>query len=341
MKEAMYYEKLNENKVQCHLCPHNCLIAKDKLGICRNRKNIDGILYSLNYAKVSSVNLDPIEKKPLYHFYPGSNILSLGTLGCNLGCLFCQNYNISQASVGENSDLVDDLTPEDAVKLALKYKNSGNIGIAYTYNEPFMWYEYVYDTARLIKKAGLKNVLVTNGFVNEAPLLDILPFIDAANIDLKSMSADFYEKLCRAKLQPVLNTIKMMKEKCHIELTNLVITNKNDSEEDIKNLVDWIYNNLGKDTPLHFSAYRPCYKMNEKSTNEKKLEFAYDYASKKLNFVYVGNINNPDWSDTFCPGCGAAVIKRGYMDTEEINIKEENKCAKCGYKINIRGLALH
>lgn len=335
MKEALYYEKLKEVQVNCHLCPHNCVIKKDKTGICRNRKNINGVLYSLNYAKVSSVNLDPIEKKPLYHFYPGSKILSLGTLGCNLGCLFCQNFLISQASAEEDPNMVQNLLPEEAVKLALKYKNSGNIGIAYTYNEPFIWYEYVYETARLAKKNNLKNVLVTNGFVNKAPLLDVLTFIDAANIDLKSMSEDFYEKICYARLEPVLDTIKTMKEKCLIELTNLVITNKNDSEEDIKNLVDWVYNNLGTDTPLHFSAYRPCYKMNEKATDEKKLEFAYNYASKKLNYVYVGNINNPDWLDTFCPSCGTKVVKRGYMNLEEINVKDENKCGKCGQEMNI------
>lgn len=335
MREALYYEKLKEAQVNCRLCPHNCVIKKDKTGICRNRKNIDGVLYSLNYAKVSSINLDPIEKKPLYHFYPGSKILSLGTLGCNLGCLFCQNFLISQASVEEESAMVQNLLPEKAVKLALKYKNSGNIGIAYTYNEPFIWYEYVYETAHLAKKNNLKNVLVTNGFVNKAPLLEVLTFIDAANIDLKSMSEDFYKKICHAKLEPVLNTIKIMKKKCLIELTNLVVTNKNDSEDDIKNLVDWVHNNLGKDTPLHFSAYRPCYKMNEKATNEKKLEFAYNYASKKLNYVYVGNVNNPNWLDTFCPNCGTKVVKRGYMNLEEISVKDGNKCGKCGQEMNI------
>lgn len=335
MKEALYYEKLNDKITHCHLCPHNCVIGLDKTGICKNRKNIDGILYSLNYGKVSSVHLDPIEKKPLYHFYPGSQILSLGTLGCNLSCQFCQNWTISQAALEKNPHMVEDLSPEEAVSLAVKYKPEGNIGIAYTYNEPFIWYEYVYDTARLARKNNLKNVLVTNGFVEEKPLNDILPFIDAANIDLKSINDDFYKKICRGGVSPVLNAIKIMNEKCLIELTNLIITNKNDSAEEIKKLVDWIHDNLGKDTPLHFSKYHPDYKLNEKTTPDETLRFAYDYAGSKLNYVYVGNVFEADWSATFCPNCKTRVVKRGYMNAEEINIVD-NKCANCGFNIGVR-----
>ncbi|MFH1454095.1 MAG: AmmeMemoRadiSam system radical SAM enzyme [Armatimonadota bacterium] len=335
MKKAMYYKKTDDGAVQCLLCPHNCIIKKDRVGICRNRKNIDGTLYSLNYGKVSSVGIDPIEKKPLYNFYPGSNILSLGTLGCNLSCDFCQNWSISQASCDGSVRDVEDLSCKEAVDAALKYKDSGNIGIAYTYNEPFIWYEYVYETSQLVKKKGLNNVLVTNGFVNEEPLKEILPFIDAANIDLKAMNDDFYKKLCHGRLEPVLNTCRIMNDSCLIELTNLIITGRNDSKEDIMKLVDWVYDNLGKDTPLHFSRYRPEYKMKEPPTSMEALDFAYEYASKKLSYVYVGNIYKEEWSDTFCPKCKSIVIKRGYMGTDEINIKNGNECTKCLYKLNI------
>jgi len=261
MKEALFYELIDKDRgiIKCLLCPKECLIKKDQVGFCRVRKNIDKQLYSLIYSKVSSYGMDPIEKKPLYHFYPGTMVLSLGTMGCNFACVFCQNWTISQANIKDVQ--VEELYPEKAVELALK-KNSP--GICYTYSEPLIWYEYVLDTARSAKKNNLKNILVTNGFINREPLIKLLPFIDAMNIDLKSFRNSFYQKYCQGSLASVLRTIKIAKSYCHIEITNLIIPDLNDSEEEIKEMVDWI-SSLSKEIPLHFSRYFPCYKMLKKN----------------------------------------------------------------------------
>lgn len=282
MKEALYWEKLN-GRILCRLCPHNCKIHENQLGICGVRKNIKGCLYTLVYGEISSVALDPIEKKPLYHYHPGESILSLGTKGCNFRCLFCQNWAISQ-----DPDLrTREVTSEWVIGKAKEVKS---FGIAYTYNEPFIWYEFVFDTAKLAKSQGLENVLVTNGYVNPEPLEEILPFIDAMNIDLKSIDEDFYRKVCRGSIEPVLYTIKRAAKNCHIELTNLVITGLNDSDDSITRLVDWIYDNLGESVPLHFSRYFPCYKLNNPVTSIETLNRAEQIAKKKLKYVYVGNI---------------------------------------------------
>ena len=282
-KEALFYEVLPEGKAHCFLCPHSCRIDEGKVGLCRVRKNIKGKLYSLIYSRITSVALDPIEKKPLYHFHPGKYILSVGTKGCNLACPFCQNWTISQ----------DDLTPTDNIApeaLVEKSKQSDSFGIAYTYNEPFIWYEFILDTAKLVRKEGLKNVLVTNGFVNPEPLEKILPFIDAMNIDLKSIDDNFYRKTCRGKLNPVLETIKRAHKSCHIELTNLIIPTLNDSEDSLKGLVDWVYDNLGSEVPLHFSRYFPCFKLEIPATDIDTLKKAEKIAKKKLKYVYLGNV---------------------------------------------------
>lgn len=283
MKEALYYEKLEAKSVHCHLCPYNCVIQDGRRGACGVRLNEGGTLYSEVYGKTTSVALDPIEKKPLYHFHPGEYILSLGTKGCNFHCDFCQNWHISQ----NLSVPTEDITPEEVVREAQKVKS---FGVAYTYNEPFIWYEFVLETAKLARKAGLANVLVTNGYVNMPPLEEILPFIDAMNIDLKSFNDDFYRKICKGSLQPVLDVIKRSAQACHVELTNLLIPGLNDSEEEIKKMVDWIYENTGADTPLHFSRYFPCYKMNISPTPVETLKMAERIAKKKLKRVYLGNI---------------------------------------------------
>lgn len=283
MKEALYYEKLEGTKVQCHLCPYNCVIQDSKRGSCGVRINKTGKLYSEVYGKTTSVSLDPIEKKPLYHYHPGEYILSLGTKGCNFHCDFCQNWHISQDL---NVPTKDISSPE----IIGKAKEAGSFGIAYTYNEPFIWYEFVLDTAKLAKEEGLDNVLVTNGYVNMTPLEGMLPYIGAMNIDIKSFNDDFYKKICKGRLQPVLDVIKRSARACHVELTNLLIPGLNDSEDEIKKMVDWICDNTGAETPLHFSRYFPCYKMTLPPTPVDTLIKAERIAKKRLKYVYLGNI---------------------------------------------------
>jgi len=282
-KEAYYYQKLKSGKVQCLLCPKNCVLADNEFGSCSVRKNENGTLYSLVYGKTTGIAVDPIEKKPLYHFHPGEKILSLGTRGCNFACSFCQNWQISQNS---NAPLYD-ISSEKVIDKAIQMKL---FGIAYTYNEPFIWYEFVRDTVILAKENGLENVLVTNGYINSEPLEEILPFIGAMNIDLKSMDDDFYRSTCNATLEPVLKTIKRAKQSTHVELTNLIIPTLNDSDVQIEKLRDWIFNNTGADTPLHLSRYFPCYELNLPLTPIATLQRAKSIAEKKLKYVYLGNV---------------------------------------------------
>lgn len=283
MKEALHYEKLEAKKVNCHLCPYECTIASGRKGACGVRVNKDGILYSEVYGKTTGIALDPIEKKPLYHYHPGEHILSIGTKGCNFHCDFCQNWHISQVLDAPTTDI----TSEEVIRKAEQVKS---FGIAYTYNEPFIWYEFVFDTAKLAKKSGLENVLVTNGFVNLEPLEQMLPYIDAMNIDLKALDENFYIKICKGRMRPVLEVIKRSVKSCHVELTNLIIPTLNDSEEMIRKMVDWIYDNVGPEVPLHISRYFPCYNMSIPPTPVETLEMAGDIARKKLKYVYLGNM---------------------------------------------------
>lgn len=324
MKEATYYEKV-DGKVKCLVCPHYCVLAEGKVGICRGRKNIDGKLYAVNYGETCSVALDPIEKKPLYHFYPGSNIFSVSPNGCNLSCPFCQNWEISQGKVPTQY-----IEPTELVELAKRYNS---IGVAYTYAEPLVWYDYLLDVGEECYKHKLKNVLVTNGMINEDPLRKLLPLIDAMNIDLKSMDEKFYKEFVKGDLEAVLNTITIAKKSCHIELTNLLIPTKNDSDSDITKLVDWIAE-LGDDTPLHFSRYFPHYKFRVETTPEATLRKAWELAKKKLKYVYVGNIQIEGSSNTICPNCGTLLIERGWFASRITNLKGKN-CGNCGYEINI------
>jgi pyruvate formate lyase activating enzyme len=283
MQEALFYKRLVLKEVQCFLCPHLCRIKDGKVGFCGVRTNKAGKLYSLNYGRVASVALDPIEKKPLYHFHPGEFILSAGTIGCNLSCLFCQNWSISK-------EVRTPTEPMTSRALIDRAKELGSFGIAYTYNEPFIWYEFVRETAEAARKAGLQNVLVTNGYVSPEPLKELLPLIDAANIDLKSIRDEFYRKICSGTVTPVLATIKALCSACHVELTNLLIPTLNDSDEELAELVDWVYNNVGANVPLHFSRYFPCYKMTLPSTPLDILRKAEAIARKKLKYVHLGNI---------------------------------------------------
>lgn len=338
MKEALYYKK-NEGKAFCFLCPHHCVIAMGKTGLCQVRKNIEGTLYTLNYGIVSSINLDPIEKKPLYHVCPGATILSLGTFGCNLSCSFCQNWSISQLPPDriEETLLRDGqvLAPVNVGHLAKKYTAKESIGIAYTYNEPSIWFEFVLESAKEVKKHGLKNILVTNGYLEQEPLEELLPYIDAVNVDIKSISDSFYKKLCGGRVDPVLNYCKTAKKRCLVEITNLIVTGENDSIEDIEKLTSFIADELGRDTPIHFSRYHPEFKWDSPPTSGETLEQAYNIALKKLDYVYVGNVWNPKWDATHCPQCKKKVIDRSGYNLHEVKINKQGRCLFCDSPIAV------
>ncbi len=283
MKEALYYKK-EDGEIRCLLCPNYCLIREAKKGLCGARVNEGGKLYSQNYNRDNSVALDPIEKKPLYHYHRGKYILSLGTKGCNFACPWCQNWRISQ----DMSTPTEEVTTEEIIR---KAKEADSFGIAYTYNEPFIWFEFVLECCKAARENSLKNVFVTNGYINKEPFAEILPFIDAMNVDVKSMDEDFYKKYCHGKLAPVLENVKTAKEKeIHIELTNLVIPTLNDSKENFEKLTDWVVSNAGADTPLHFSRYFPCHKFSIPPTPIATLKSAKEIAGKKLKYVYLGNV---------------------------------------------------
>jgi len=326
MKEAMFWKPLEEIAVQCLLCPWECRISDGKKGNCRVRKNIGGTLYSLNYGKIVSTAIDPIEKKPLFHFFPGSEILSIATVGCNFHCKFCQNWDISQPDVISG----EEMTPQDVVDIAI---DRGIKLIAYTYTEPTIFFEFAYETAKLAYKHGIKNVFVTNGYINPEPLKKIAPYLDAANIDLKSMSNTFYQKLCGVKgVGPVLETIKLAhKLKIHIEITNLLIPGRNTSEAQIAELCEWVAD-LDKKIPLHFSRYFPAYKMTVEPTPIETLEMAYKIGKAKgLEYVYLGNVQVGK-ENTYCPLCNALIIERETGKRTKQNLNK-GKCIKCDYNI--------
>jgi len=282
----------------------------------------------LHYGELVAAGMDPIEKKPLYHFYPGRQILSVAAPGCNLHCLFCQNSNISQGLQHSTSTT----SPKQVVETALA---QNSMGIAYTYSEPLVWYEFVRDTAQEVRAAGLKNVLVTNGFLNSEPLAEILPLIDAANIDLKSMDEHFYRKICKARLEPVLSAIRQFHAAgVHVELTNLLIPGHNDSDEQINKLVDFVVG-LDANIPLHFSAYHPAWKMDAPPTPRSTLLRALELAREKLSWVYLGNISGADGRDTFCPGCGEAVIERAGFQAR-VHMTENGRCQGCDRSLPVK-----
>lgn len=327
MKEAMYYEKLKDGMVYCKLCPQGCRIKNGKYGICRARKNQNGILVSDNYGKVTGIAMDPIEKKPLYHFYPGSYILSIGSFGCNLSCAFCQNWHISQQRDVEYRLI----RPEELINIAEKQR--GNIGIAYTYNEPSIWYEYMYDCAKIAKDRGLKNIMVTNGYINPEPLYNVLPYIDALNIDVKAFSDHYYKTLCGGRLASVINTVEIASRLCHVELTTLIVTDENDNLGEIEELVKWVAS-IDKDIPLHFTRYFPNYKMKNPPTEINTLLNTYKIGKKYLNYVYIGNVGGID-NNTYCPNCGNLLIKRDiYVDI--VGVGQDKKCSRCGKEIKVQ-----
>ena len=318
-------------KVQCELCPKICLIEPGQSGECRVRINIDGVLHSVVYGFPCSVTpYDPVEKKPLFHFLPGTRILSIATVGCNLHCLNCQNWDISQKNPEESTAAF--LPPERLVQLA---KGNRYLSIAYTYSDPIIFYEYTYDTAKLAKKEGIRNVLVTAGYINPQPWKKLLEYVDAANIDLKFISDDLYRRICTGTLKPIQNALVMAKASgILVEITNLVIPTLNDKPEQIRELARWIKANLGGETPLHFSRFFPRYKMKHlPPTSLKTLDTAREIAmSEGLTYVYIGNISSKEGQNTYCTGCKSLLIERSGYTILQNRLKNE-RCPDCRAEI--------
>lgn len=319
--EALFYEKLEDQKVCCLLCPHRCRLRPGQTGVCRVRSNDQGRLYSRNYAEVASIALDPIEKKPLYHFYPGRQILSIGTVGCNLKCGFCQNYRLAH-----QDPFTTPVTAPEMARLTQRGVDNDSVGLAFTYNEPGIWFEYILDVAGLLKELNLKVVLVSNGFIEEKPLRQLLPLVDAMNIDVKAFSEGFYRRNCKGRLAPVQRCVETAAGRVHIEATTLLIPGENDSEEEIRSLAAWL-GSLNRHIPLHLSRYHPAYKFTISPTDPVAMERSHDIAREYLDFVYLGNLAAQN--NTHCLNCQALLIRRmGYR--VEIVSWEEGKCSRCG-----------
>jgi len=322
MREAMFCTGLEDGKIRCDLCPRHCSIPLQGTGFCRSRKNLDGTLFAVNYAQAIGGSFDSIEKKPLYHYRPGSVIYSLGPNSCNLSCSFCQNYQVSQQTCP-----VFEISPHD---LAENLKKLGAGQVAFTYTEPFTWYEYIHDFALLAPDVSI--VLVTNGYIDQEPLRDILPHISAMNIDLKAIDPDFYRDHCNGDLKAVLDTIEhVYSAGVHLELTNLIIPGLNSSDEEISKLVSRV-GEISTEIPLHFSAYHPAYHMTIPPTPASLIASACEYAKKSLRFVYAGNISYGDHTDTVCPACGQRMISRSGRNIVS-RVKPEGSCPDCGTKI--------
>ena len=318
--------KRHDDKLECLLCPHYCKLTYGKTGICGVRKNTGEKIELLTYGVISGYSLDPVEKKPLYHFLPGHNILSIGSFGCNMRCDFCQNFHISQ-KIPET--LVPEVTTDKIIKDALSAEK--NIGIAFTYNEPVIWFEFMRDVAEIAKKEGLFTVMVSNGFVNSEPLDEIINFIDAFNIDLKAFNNNFYRKLTGAEIEPVKNALKQIaRSGKHLEITTLIIPGQNDDEKEMASQSEWIAGELGKDVPLHLSRYFPMYKRDDPSTSEESLKKLFDIASRNLDYVYMGNNKSNAGQNTKCRGCGTVVTERSGYETRLVNLDKEGRCTGCG-----------
>lgn len=328
MKKALYYKMLENGIVKCQLCPHYCLINDNEHGLCNVRINRKGDLYSEFFEKVTAVGLDPIEKKPLYHFYPGTKILSVGSLGCNMKCLFCQNYRISQVTP-ENSEQTSSFSVNAIIRLATQ--KAENIGIAFTYNEPGTFYEYMINVAMLAQPIGLKTVMVTNGYINREPLEEIIPFIDAFNVDLKAFSESFYKSLTNSRLAPVKKTIsRIALANKHLEITNLVIPGMNDNYAEFEEMARWIAGETGERTVFHISRYFPNYQIKIESTPINILLDLYEIAKKHLKYVYLGNVFDIARDTTYCDKCNSTLIVREPGKTTITGLDKQGNCTKCG-----------
>lgn len=316
--------------LQCSLCPRYCVLREGQRGDCKVRIHLDGKVQTLVYGKPCAVNVDPIEKKPLFHFIPRSNSFSIATAGCNLHCKYCQNWQISQSRPEDTNNI--DLPPELVIKKAIETNCKS---ISYTYSDPIIFYEYMYDTAIIAHKNNIKNVMVTAGYINETPLIDVCKYIDAANIDLKGITNEFYQKMSQATLQPVLDSIKtMIKQNVWVELTNLVVPGWNDKEKDVFDLCKWIKDNVGPNVPLHFSRFWPNHQLRDlPSTPIQTINMAWDIGKKTgLNYVYVGNVPGHPGNNTYCPYDGKLLIERkGYLILQNNFIN--GKCKFCDNKI--------
>ena len=326
VKTAMFWQRAADGNIECELCPHSCSLADGATGLCKVRSVHEGALRAAGYGLVSSAAVDPIEKKPLYHFRPGTGIFSIGGWGCNFACPFCQNWTISQQVMA----VQDRHDPDSMIARA---SSSGAVGMAYTYNEPIVGFEFVLACAERAANAGLANVLVTNGYVQSGPAAQMLPLIDAVNVDIKSMDETFYREQCRARLGPVLEFARQARAAgVHVEVTNLVIPGLNDSLELLDRLAVWINENLGDGTPLHLSAYRPQYKMTNPATATGFLEEAHATCRNHLSHVYLGNTASAVGRDTECSSCATTLIgRRGYV--AELVGLDGSCCSECGTKL--------
>ncbi len=328
--EARYYKKLPEGGVECNICPRHCMVTDLERGYCGTRENRDDIYYTLVYGLPCALNIDPIEKKPLYHFYPGTTAFSLATAGCNVNCKFCQNWDISQTRPEQLEN--KSVTTQDAINIC---KSRNVPTIAYTYSEPVIFYEYMYDMAELGQKNGIRSVMITGGYIDELPLADLMPQLDAIKVDLKSTREDYYRDIVDGELKPVLERlIQMKKAGIWLELVYLVVPTLNDSDEEFKELAVWIKNNLGTETPLHFSRFFPKYLLtNLPPTPPATLERAYQICKAEgLDYVYLGNLRGHKAESTYCPKCNTMLIeRRGYKTTLK-NISG-NKCNNCNHQI--------
>lgn len=327
---ATFFDYLPDGKVQCRLCPRSCVLGKNQSGICRVRYNIDGELVTYAYNNPCAVNIDPVEKKPLFHVLPGSKSFSISTAGCNFRCKYCQNWQLSQTSPFKTSNYK--LTASDIVKAAKRNKCET---IAYTYGEPVIFYEYMLEIASLAKDEGIKNVMHSNGFIQQKPLRFLSRYLSAVNIDLKGMNDSFHARMTSGKAKPVLDSLLLLKEEgVHIEITRLLIPDENDSTNELNATFGWIYTNLGKTTPLHISRFFPMYQLTRKSpTPISTLKKARDLAlNSGLKYVYVGNYKQDDWENTYCHNCGKLLIKRN-MYVIEANKMQDGNCPYCNTSI--------
>ncbi len=318
--------KTGERKTQCLLCPHLCRIEVGKTGICGVRKNTGNEIVLQTYGIISGYSLDPVEKKPLYHFFPGHNILSAGSYGCNLRCDFCQNYHISQNISGRHTL---EISPEKLARDATGSEN--NIGLAFTYNEPVIWFEFMRDAALAVKNEGLFTVMVSNGYVSHDPLEEIISFIDGFNIDLKAFNNKFYRNLTGAEIEPVKKALKQIAGSGkHLEITTLIIPGQNDDEREMALESEWIAGELGRNVPLHLSRYFPVYLRKDEATSPETIGMLARIASQNLDYVYIGNTSSESGQNTVCPGCGLTVTERTGYGIKHLNLDNEGKCTGCG-----------
>lgn len=330
MHRALQWSPEGDGSARCSLCNHRCAIGKGKTGICRVRENREGVLYATTYGRVSAEAVDPIEKKPLYHFLPGTLSYSLGSIGCNFRCEHCQNWHISRSK--GDPERLPELTPEEGIRRA---RASGCASISWTYNEPTIWHEYPLDMGNLARKAGLSTIYVTNGYITEEALRELSPMLQAYRVDIKAFSEDFYKKVCGARLQPVLDSAVLAKELgMHVEVVHLVIPGLNDSPEETGALVQWIVENLGESTPVHFTRFHPDYHMQDRgATPLPLLEQIYRKAREGgLRYPFLGNVFPHPFENTYCPRCGALCIERRGFSAAFRNLSGHS-CTQCGETI--------